>query len=49
MCALALMPGSNRQVFVVALLVILASGSAALAWQIQAWRYGRQLEAQARL
>ena len=49
MCALALMPGAYRQVFVVALLVILAGGSAALAWQMQAWRYGRQLEAQARL
>lgn len=49
MCALALISGAYRQVFVVALLVILTGGSAALAWQIQAWRYGRQLEAQARL
>jgi hypothetical protein len=31
------------------LLAALAGGSAALAWQVQDWRYGRQLEQQARL
>jgi hypothetical protein len=31
------------------LLVALAGGSAALAWQVQDWRYGQQLEEQARL
>lgn len=31
------------------LLIALAGGSAALAWQVQDWRYGRQLEQQARL
>ena len=32
-----------------ALLAALAGGSAAFAWQVQDWRYGRQLEQQARL
>ncbi|MCP2226532.1 type II secretory pathway pseudopilin PulG [Pseudomonas silensiensis] len=31
------------------LLAVLAGGSAALAWQVQNWRYGQQLEQQARL
>jgi hypothetical protein len=31
------------------LLIALAGGSAALAWQVQDWCYGRQLEQQARL
>ena len=31
------------------LLVMLAAGSAALAWTAQGWRYGQQLERQARL
>ncbi|MCU1736239.1 MULTISPECIES: lysis system i-spanin subunit Rz [unclassified Pseudomonas] len=33
----------------VLLLVLVASGSAALAWRVQAWRYGLQLESQALL
>ncbi|MNP26328.1 Bacteriophage lysis protein [compost metagenome] len=31
------------------LLVAVAGGAAALAWQVQAWRYGKQLAEQARL
>jgi hypothetical protein len=34
---------------VVAALAIVADGAAALAWQVQDWRYGRQLAEQARL
>lgn len=44
-----LIPASWRLVAVVALLALVAGSSAALAWQIQAWRYGRQLEQQSRL
>ncbi|BBP63571.1 lysis protein [Pseudomonas sp. Cab53] len=38
-----LMPFSLRTFGVVALLVLLAGGPAALAWRLQDWRYGRQL------
>ncbi|MBH8609991.1 lysis protein [Pseudomonas mohnii] len=44
-----LIPAPYRLYAVGAGLVIVAGGSAALAWQIQDWRYGLQLEQQARL
>ena len=44
-----LIPAPYRMFAVGAGLVIVAAGSAALAWQVQAWRYGLQLEQQARL
>ena len=44
-----LIPAPYRLCAVGAGLVIVASSSAALAWQIQDWRYGQQLELQARL
>ena len=31
------------------LLAVLLGGSVAIAWQVQDWRYGQQLERQARL
>ena len=44
-----LIPAQFRIVAVGLLLVMLAGGSAALAWTVQDWRYGQQLERQARL
>ena len=44
-----LIPVPYRLYVVGAGLVLVAGGSAALAWQIQDWRYGQQLEQQARL
>ncbi|MDG2968441.1 lysis system i-spanin subunit Rz [Pseudomonas extremaustralis] len=44
-----LIPLQYRLVVVSMLLVMLAVGSAALAWTAQGWRYGQQLERQARL
>jgi hypothetical protein len=46
---LDLIPGQFRIATVGLLLVMLAVGSAALAWTVQGWRYGQQLERQARL
>jgi len=46
---LDLIPVQFRIAAVFLLLVILAGGSAALAWTVQGWRYGQQLERQARL
>lgn len=44
-----LIPAPYRLLAQGALLATLAGGSAALAWQVQDWRYGQQLEQQARL
>jgi hypothetical protein len=44
-----LIPTQYRIAAVGLLLVMLAAGSAALAWTVQDWRYGKQLEHQARL
>ena len=44
-----LIPAPYRLLVKGALLVALVGGSAALTWQVQDWRYGRQLEQQARL
>jgi hypothetical protein len=44
-----LIPTPYRLLIKGVLLAALAGGSAALAWQVQDWRYGRQLEQQARL
>ena len=44
-----LIPAPYRLYVVGAGLALVAGGSAALAWQIQDWRYGQQLEQQARL
>lgn len=44
-----LIPVPYRLLAIGGLLIALAGGSAALAWQVQDWRYGRQLEQQARL
>ena len=44
-----LIPAPYRLLASGVLLVALAGGSAALAWQVQDWRYGQQLEQQARL
>ncbi|MEO6678288.1 MAG: lysis protein [Pseudomonas sp.] len=44
-----LIPAPYRLLANGVLLAALAGGSAALAWQVQDWRYGRQLEQQARL
>ena len=46
---LDLIPAQLRIAAVGLLLVLLAAGSAALAWTVQGWRYGQQLERQARL
>ncbi|AMQ82478.1 MULTISPECIES: lysis system i-spanin subunit Rz [Pseudomonas] len=43
------MPAFGLSVWRLIGLVLLAAGSAALAWQFQDWRYGRQLAEQARL
>ena len=44
-----LIPVPYRVVAVGGLLFAIAGGAAALAWQVQDWRYGQQLEQQARL
>ena len=44
-----LIPAQYRVAAVGLLLAILAAGSAAMAWTAQGWRYGHQLERQARL
>ncbi|WP_443696840.1 lysis protein [Pseudomonas sp.] len=44
-----LIPAQYRIAIVGALLIGLALGSAALTWTVQDWRYGQQLERQARL
>ncbi|MBK5549320.1 lysis protein [Pseudomonas sp. TH03] len=44
-----LIPAPYRLLANGVLLAALAGGSAALAWQVQDWRYGQQLEQQARL
>ena len=44
-----LIPAPYRLPAVGALLAVLVGGSAAMAWQVQDWRYGKQLEQQARL
>ncbi len=49
MCIFDLIPTQYRIAAVGLLLVMLAAGSAALAWTAQDWRYGKQLEHQARL
>ncbi|NWD52704.1 lysis system i-spanin subunit Rz [Pseudomonas gingeri] len=46
---LELIPVPYRLVTVVVLLALVAGSSAAVAWQVQNWRYGQQLEQQARL
>ena len=44
-----LIPAPYRLLVVVVLLAVLVGGSAAIVWQVQDWRYGQQLEQQARL
>lgn len=44
-----LIPVQCRLAAVAVLIVMLAGGPAALAWTAQGWRYGKQLERQARL
>lgn len=44
-----LIPAQFRVAAVCVLLLVLAGGAAALAWTVQGWRYGQQLERQARL
>ncbi|MCP1518691.1 type II secretory pathway pseudopilin PulG [Pseudomonas migulae] len=44
-----LIPTPYRLLAVGVLLAVLLGGSAAIAWQVQDWRYGQQLEQQARL
>ncbi|WP_119739067.1 lysis system i-spanin subunit Rz [Pseudomonas sp. Larv2_ips] len=46
---LDLIPAQYRIAAIGVLLMILVAGSAALAWTAQGWRYGQQLERQARL
>ncbi|PIB42604.1 lysozyme [Pseudomonas sp. 2822-15] len=46
---LDLIPAQFRIAAMGLVLVVLAAGSAALAWTAQGWRYGQQLERQARL
>jgi hypothetical protein len=46
---LNLIPAQFRIAAMGLVLVLLAAGSAALAWTAQGWRYGQQLERQARL
>jgi len=43
MPVLDLIPTSYRAIGIAVLLAVVAGGAAALAWQIQDWRYGRQL------
>ncbi len=49
MCLVDLIPAPYRLLAAGGLLAVLACGSAAIAWQVQDWRYGQQLEQQARL
>jgi hypothetical protein len=44
-----LIPAPYRLLAVGVLLAVLLGGSAAITWQVQDWRYGQQLEHQARL
>jgi hypothetical protein len=44
-----LIPAPYRMIVVGGLLVAIAGGAAASAWQVQNWRYGKQLAEQARL
>jgi len=44
-----LIPVQYRLLAIGSALVVLAGGSAAVAWQVQDWRYGQQLAEQARL
>ncbi|OXR36794.1 lysis protein [Pseudomonas jessenii] len=44
-----LIPAPYRVLVVGSLLVAVAGSAAALAWQVQAWRYGKQLAEQAQL
>ncbi|EJM83131.1 lysozyme [Pseudomonas sp. GM60] len=44
-----LIPAPYRLLAMGVLLVVLLGGSAAITWQVQDWRYGQQLEQQARL
>ena len=44
-----LIPAQLRLFAIGVLIAALAGGSAAVAWQVQDWRYGEQLEQQARL
>ncbi|MNI21284.1 Bacteriophage lysis protein [compost metagenome] len=44
-----LIPPHYRMFIMGAALLVVAGGSGALAWQVQDWRYGQQLEQQARL
>ncbi|WP_236189502.1 lysis system i-spanin subunit Rz [Pseudomonas pharyngis] len=44
-----MIPAPYRLLVNAALLATLAGGSAAIAWQVQDWRYGKQLAEQARL
>ncbi|WP_460139655.1 lysis protein [Pseudomonas sp. S2_E01] len=44
-----LIPAQYRVLAVGVLLAVLLGGSAAITWQVQDWRYGQQLERQARL
>ncbi|UCP10262.1 lysis protein [Pseudomonas sp. MM213] len=44
-----LIPAPYRLLAAGVLWAVLACGSAAIAWQVQDWRYGQQLEQQARL
>ena len=44
-----LIPAQLRLFAIGVLLVVLVGGSAALAWQVQDWRYGQQLAEQAKL
>lgn len=44
-----LIPAPYRLLAIGVLLTALVGGSATVAWQVQDWRYGRQLEQQARL
>ncbi|WP_339540585.1 lysis system i-spanin subunit Rz [Pseudomonas sp. RA_5y_Pfl1_P24] len=46
---LDLIPSQFRVAAVCVVLLVLVAGSAALAWTAQGWRYGQQLERQARL
>ncbi|WP_273820603.1 lysis system i-spanin subunit Rz [Pseudomonas asplenii] len=46
---LELIPAPYRLVAFVVLLALVAGGSAMASWQVQNWRYGKQLEQQARL
>ena len=47
MPAFGLMPRGFQVTGVVVLLAVVAGGAAAGSWQIQAWRFGRQLAEQA--